>query len=76
MGIVLALGLNLLLICHDREKPLGFCRRILCRLFAKFCVFFIALICYGTYMSSKQLTLEDVNYYEEYLGTVEEQERA
>ena len=70
--IIMAIMANVFLICHDRRKAITGCRKFLCKMLIKLCV---NLICLGgcfTYMGYKYISLEEVNFYEEYLGSVEE----
>ena len=74
-GLAMVLGLNVLLICHDSSKPLVGCRKIMCRVYIKACVHFISIFSFFTILGHKEMALGDVNYYEEYLGPVQDQKR-
>ena len=71
--IIASFFVRLLLIGHKDGTPFhGFKRKAVVVL-AKF----VGVICnamLGSYTKYKRLSLEDVNHYQEYLGTIEEQQ--
>ena len=73
--VIMALGLNAFLVCHAKGRPITGLRFLLCRGLVKTGVILISVIGFFTYPSYRYLTLEDVNHYEEYLGSQEEQRR-
>ena len=73
LGLLLAIGVKLILICHPRDRPMGACRRTIARGFIKVTVHCMVIFAWFTFMGYDNLTLEDVNNYEKYLGTIEEQ---
>merc|ERR1712060_308947 len=74
-GAIIVLEINICLLCHDKSKPLtNPCR--------KWCLYWVYnigarvlayLICFAHFTSCEIISEEDVNYYEEWLGTKEEQ---
>ena len=74
-GIIIVIQCNICLICHDRSKPLqpGFrkwCLKWVYNIGARSLAYWILF----THYSVEYVTPEEVNYYEEWLGTKEEQE--
>ena len=64
--------LNIFLICHDRSKPITGLRRILCKGTAKLGVNIGMIFGWCIWLGHDYMDLEQVNYYEEYLGPREE----
>ena len=73
ISLICAIGLNLFLICHDRARPLTGLRLLLCRGLVIFTAQGICIVAFFTYCGHATKTLEQVNFYEEYLGTREQQ---
>ena len=67
--LILAIGLKLLLIGHDMEKPLTGCRQLLTKGFTKLMGNLMCLFGFFIYCSHGYMTPEQVNHYEEYLGS-------
>ena len=67
--------INLLLIGHDMSTPLPQtgCRKCLIKFVYSFWARVLGYVVLFTHYSHEYLTLEDVNYYEEWLGTKKEQ---
>jgi hypothetical protein len=76
MGLILVILLNVILICHDSSRPITGIRRFLLRSVMYVCTNLISVVGWFTYLGYDTMTMEQVNHYEEYLGTVKEQERA
>ena len=72
---VMALILTIVLIGHDRSKPITGLRKVLCQGTIKVTIYVISLVMYFTFMRAEYKTLEQVNNYEEYLGPVSEQKK-
>lgn len=72
-GLILAIGIKIILICHPRDQPMGACRRLVARGYIKLCTHAMCIFGWFTFMSYDYVTLDEVDHYEEYLGTVEEQ---
>mmetsp|Transcript_2521 Transcript_2521/g.3499 ORF Transcript_2521/g.3499 Transcript_2521/m.3499 type:complete len:97 (+) Transcript_2521:192-482(+) len=68
----IAIFLNIILIGHDRQQPLGPIRRTLSRGFIKISVFFLTAFSWWTVLTYRTLTPEQVGFYEEFLGPIEE----
>ena len=67
--------INLVLIGHDRTKPLeNGCRKWCLRLIYKVGARILSYIIYFCPQRTEYISLEDVNHYEEWLGLKEEQE--
>lgn len=71
--LILAIGLRILIICQDMKRPITGCRKFLCHNFTKLMCGLVSAFGFFTYMGYDHLTLEQVNHYEEYLGSVETQ---
>ena len=63
---------KLVLIGHKQGTPLHGFRRCVIQVLAKLCGL-ICNFCLGSLITYKRLALEDVDHYQEYVGTVEEQ---
>ena len=72
LAAVMAIVLSLILIGHDRSKPITGLRKFLCQGTVKVCIYLVCLVMYFTVMSAQYMTLEQVNNYEEYLGPLSE----
>ena len=72
---VMAIILMIVLIGHDRNKPITGLRKVLCQGTIRVTIYLICLVMYFTFMSSERITLEQVNNYEEYLGPISEQKK-
>ena len=73
LGIVIMVILvNIVMIGHDRKKPLGSCRGFLSRIILKLGSHLFSIVGYFTFIGYEYKTLEDVNFYEEYLGSFDE----
>ena len=48
------------------------CRKYLCRWYVKFLIHLISFVVWGIICFSDEMTLEQVNHYEEYFGPIEE----
>lgn len=68
----MSFGCNVLLLCHDRSKAVGGVRRFLCRNWVKFWTHFFCITGCFIFLTYEYVSLEQVNFYEEYLGTIEE----
>ena len=75
LGLILGILLNLWLVCHDRARPITGCRRVLCRGTLKICVNLMGIFGWFTYFGYEYVSQERVNFYEEYLGSVQDQRR-
>ncbi len=73
--IFIAIFLNLWLIGHNRVDSITGCRRMLCVGTVKLFCNLIGIVGLFTYLGNDRLTLEDVNYYEEYLGPIDQQKK-
>ena len=72
IGGIISLGLTLLLLCHPMDKPIRGCRAVMIRWWFKIMTFLFQLIVNFNFVTWKTITLEDVNYYEKWLGPVHE----
>jgi len=72
IGGIIALGLTLLLLCHPMDKPIKGCRAVMIRWWFKVMTFLFQLIVNFNFVTWKSITLEDVSYYEKWLGPVHE----
>ena len=73
-GILVVLMVNLSLIGHDRTKPMADgCRKWIVRRVYLFWAHSISLLIYWTWIRYEYVSEEQVNHYQEYLGTKEEQ---
>ena len=73
IGTLLALLLNLYMIGHDKTQPLSGCRRFFCRYTLMLLTNMIVVVGFFTYLGYDRMSMDEVNDYEEYLGTVVEQ---
>ena len=71
IAVLIAIFLNIFLIGHNRNNPLSLVRRVLCRFTVRVGIFFFGLA-WLTILTWKRLTPEQVGFYEEYLGPIEE----
>ena len=75
--ILLLICLSILLIGYDRKKPMqDGCRKFCIRWIYYFVSSSISIFAFFTLPRTKFVTEEEVGYYEEYLGTREEQAAA
>ena len=74
--LLMALLLWLALICHDRRRPLSGCRRSIVRAIVYGGTWLISLVGWFTSLSYRRMSRDQVNFYEEYLGSQEEQRLA
>ena len=73
-GIVIVIQINLCLICHDRTRPLDDgCRKWCLKWVYHFGARALSFLILFTHQSHTYLSAQDVNHYEEWLGTKEEQ---
>ena len=70
---VMAVLLNICLIGHNRSTPVTGCRFFFVRGIFYIFVTIMSIVCFFTFQRRVYKTLEEVNFYEEYLGTREEQ---
>ena len=75
MAIVLCLVLKIMLIGQPLKDPIRGCRRVTIRLFFKLFAWLFQLVVDFNFVTWKTLTMEDVNYYEEWLGPKESQDK-
>ncbi len=75
IGILLNIILKVMLIGQEMNEPIRGCRRKVIRGCYRAAAFSFNLFVNFVWMSSKKLTLEDVNYYQEWLGPIDEQQR-
>ena len=68
----MALFVNLFLCCHKPNRPLTGCRKVMVRGTFKFFLRLSGLFGWFTYFQTDYLSEEQVNHYEEYLGTRKE----
>ena len=73
--VVIAIFINIWLIGHNRVDPITGCRRMLCVGTLKFFCSIIGIVGFFTYLGHEYMTPEQVNFYEEHLGPIEEQRR-
>ena len=71
-AFIMIVVINILLICHDKTKPIENgcrkgCLKVVCSFGARLFVFII----YFGHLRVRYVSKEDVNYYEEWLGTRE-----
>ena len=76
MALILLIVLNIALIGSDRSRPPNACRRLFIRWTVYIFINAASIFGWFTYLGYGVMTPEQVNYYEEYLGTREEQEHA
>ena len=74
-GIALAVFINIFMIGHDRSQPLSGIRKYIVKYWLKLCTHCIFIFTCFNIATSSDMTLEDVDNYEEYLGPVDEQRR-
>ena len=70
----IAIFLTIFMIGHDRRLHMNAVRSFLCRAVVRIGIFFFGLAWF-TILTWRRLTPEQVGFYEEYLGPVEEQRR-
>ena len=73
LAIILLILLTIFLIGHDKTKPMSGCRRWIVRRIYIIWAHAFSLLAFWTCINYKFISEEDVNYYQEYLGTKEEQ---
>lgn len=76
IGLLMVLLLNLVLICHDTSRPIRGCRKVLISGIMYIGTNLVSLVGWFTYLGHAYVTESQVDHYEEYLGTVEEQQLA
>ena len=74
-GALLCLFLFFALIGQPMDQPIGGCRRVIIRWAYKFFTFLFQFFANWNFVTWHTLSMEDVNYYEEWLGPREEQEK-
>ena len=73
LAIILLILLTIFLLGHDKTKPMsGFRRWIVRRIYIIWAHAF-SILAFWTCKNYKYISEKDVNYYQEYLGTKEEQ---
>ncbi len=75
IAFIMCLILKIMLIGQPRDQPIRGCRKVTIRLFFKTFTWMFQLVTNFLFLTWKKLSLEDVNYYEEWLGPREEQEK-
>ena len=73
--VLIAIFLNIWLIGHNRANAITGCRRALCVGTLKLFCNLIGIVGLFTYLGNEEMTPEQVNFYEEYLGPIEEQRK-
>ena len=68
---MMSIILNVLMICYDRSRPMGGVRLYFAKNVCQGYIHLMAMVGWFTFFSKDYMTLEQVNYYEEYLGPLD-----
>lgn len=71
-GIIMVVLLNVILIGHDSSSPITGCRKAFLKVVMYVGTNCVAIFGFFTYLGHGYKTWDQVNHYEEYLGTLEE----
>ena len=75
LGIILLIILKIMLICQPMDQPIRGCRRVIIRWSYKFLTYIFQLFANFCVTTWKHVPREEVNFYEEWLGPLDEQEK-
>ena len=76
IALIMVILLNVILIGHKDSTPITGCRRFFLRIVMTLGTNLVSMFGWFTFNSYDNMTREQVNNYEEYLGSVEDQEHA
>lgn len=72
ISLLMVILVNVILICHKDSTPITGCRRFFLRIVLYLGTNLVSMFGWFTYNSHNYMTREQVNKYEEYLGSVDE----